>query len=493
MNNLIALPMIIPLLAAIILLFFPSYVRVQYVLSFLALLATAALSSYLLNWVYHEGILRLDFGGWPPPYGILFVADSFALLFVLTASSVSSLITIYAYYAGQSEGYHPRFFYPLLLFLVAGVNGSFLTGDIFNLFVCFEVLLLASYALITLGGGKTRLQESVKYIGINVFSSWLFLVAIAYLYGTLGTLNMAHLSERLAEVGQTPLLTVIGILFLIVFSLKAGLLLYFWLPGSYSVPPTAVAALFGALLTKVGIYALFRIFSLLFYHDPVVNETLLSVMAALTLIGGSIGAIAHNDIRQIVSYNVIIGVGFVLTGLAISTSAALEGSIYYVIHDMIAKSLLFLLAGTVVTLTGTAKMEEMSGLIRNYPLLGWLFFITLLSLVGIPPLSGFIGKVLLGEGAIEAGAYGLLGIAFASSLFVLYSLLRIFLNCFWGETTISEGEEPPLRKGMIIPGVLLALLMLGLGLGAELLAPYVKDASTILLNPNLYIEAVLYR
>lgn len=493
MNNLIVLPMIIPLITAIILIFFPNQVRVQYLLSLLALAVTTALSAYLLNRVHGEGILRLDFGDWPPPFGILFVADSLALLLVLTASLVTALIVIYAFHAGQSERNHPRFFYPLVLFLVTGVNGSFLTGDIFNLFVCFEVLLLASYALISLGGRKSQLRESVKYIGINVFSSWLFLVAIAYLYGTVGTLNMAHLSERLAEAGPTPLLTVISILFLIVFSLKAGLLLYFWLPGSYSVPPTAVAALFGALLTKVGIYALFRVFSLLFYHDPLVNETLLSIMAVLTLIGGSIGAIAHNDIRQIVSYNVIIGVGFILTGLAISTPAAIEGSIYYLIHDMLAKALLFLIAGTLVSLTGTAKLEEMSGLIRNYPLLGWLFFITLLSLVGIPPLSGFIGKVLLGEGAIQSGAYLLLGVAFLSSLFVLYSLLRIFLNCFWGETTISEGEEPPLRRGMIIPGVLLALMMFALGLGAEWLAPYVQDASTILLNPNLYIEAILYR
>lgn len=493
MNNIIVLPMVIPLLTAIILIFFLSYVRVQYWLSLVALVTTAAVSGYILELIQREGILRLDFGQWPPPFGILFVADSFATILVLTASIVSALILIYAYYAGQSEHDHPRFFYSLILFLVAGVNGSFLTGDIFNLFVCFEVMLLASYVLITLGGRKRQLRESVKYIGINVLSSWLFLVAIAYLYGTAGTLNMAHLAERMAEAGPTPLITVISILFLIVFSLKAGLLLYFWLPGSYSAPPTAVVALFGALLTKVGIYALFRIFSLLFYHDPFVSETLLGIMAALTLIGGSIGAVAYNDIRHIVAYNVVIAVGFILVGLAISTPAAIEGSIYYLIHDMIAKGLLFLLAGTIVTLTGTGKIEEMSGLIRHYPLLGWLFFIVILSLVGIPPLSGFVGKVLLGQGAVQAEAYLLLGLAFLSSLFVLYSLLRIFLNCFWGETTISEGEETPLRKGLIIPSFILAMLMFGLGLGAELLAPYVKDAAETLLNPSLYIEPILYQ
>lgn len=234
-------------------------------------------------------------------------------------------------------------------------------------------MLLSSYVLITLGGRKVQLIESIKYVAINVLSSWFFLLGIAYLYGTVGTLNMAHLSVRIAEVGQGPLLTVISIIFLIVFSLKAGLLLYFWLPGSYSAPPTAVAALFGALLTKVGIYAMIRVFTLIFYHEPEVTHTIIGIMAVLTMIGGSIGAIAYNDIRQIVSYNVVISVGFILVGLAVSTEAAFQGSIYYLIHDMIIKALLFLIAGTLVSLTGTAKIEEMSGLIRNYPVLGWLF------------------------------------------------------------------------------------------------------------------------
>ena len=343
------------------------------------------------------------------------------------------------------------FFYPFVFFLIAGVNGSFLTGDLFNLFVCFEVMLLSSYVLITLGGRKVQLVESIKYISINVLSSWFFLVGIAYLYGTVGTLNMAHLSVRIAEVGQGPLLTVISIIFLIVFSLKSGLLLYFWLPGSYSAPPTVVAALFGALLTKVGIYAMFRVFTLIFYHEPGVTHLMIGIMAAITMIGGSIGAIAYNDIRKIVSYNVVIAVGFILVGLAVSTEVAIQGSIYYLIHDMIIKALLFLIAGTMIYLTGTARIENMSGLIRNYPLLGWLFFITMLSLAGIPPLSGFIGKVYVGQGAIEAGSFVLLAIAFLSSIFVLYSLLRIFLNCFWGETIINEDDDVPLKKGMLIP------------------------------------------
>lgn len=490
MNNLIVLPMVIPILTGILLVFFRPHVRFQRWVSAVATLVTVFISLRMLQLIQTEGILRLDFGAWLPPFGILFVADSFAVLLVLTANIVTFLCLLYAF-RSIGEARERMYFYPFVHFMVAGVNGSFLTGDLFNLFVCFEVMLVASYILIALGGTKTQLRESIKYVTINVLSSWFFLVAIAYLYGTLGTLNMAHLSVRIAEVGQGPLLTVISIVFLVVFSLKAGLLLYFWLPGSYSAPPTAVAALFGALLTKVGIYALFRVFTLLFYHEPSVTQPIIATMAGLTLVAGSLGAIAFRDIRQIISYNVIIAVGFILVGLAVATPSAVEGAIFYLIHDMIVKALLFLLGGTMIALTGTANMNRMGGLIRNYPLLGWLFFLVMLSLAGIPPFSGFIGKLLVGQGTIEAGAYVLLALAFISSLFVLYSLLRIFLNCFWGETMIDQEKEKPLRKSWLIPSVLLAVGTIVLGLGAEVLVPYVSDAAHTLLEPQIYIDAVL--
>lgn len=492
MNNIVVMPMIIPLLTGVILVFLRSHVKVQRVLSLIATLGTAGVSLYMLNLIQIDGILSLDFGGWLPPYGILFVADSFSVLLVLTTAIVSSIILLYAF-SSIGAARENMFFYSFVLFLIAGVNGSFLTGDLFNLFVCFEVMLLASYVLITLGGRKIQLVESIKYVSINVLSSWFFLLGIAYLYGTVGTLNMAHLSERIAEVGQGPLLTVISLIFLIVFSLKSGLLLYFWLPGSYSSPPTAIAALFGALLTKVGIYAMFRMFTLIFYHEPTITHSLIGIMAAITMIGGSLGAIAYKDIRQIVSYNVVITVGFILVGLAVSTEIAIQGSIYYIIHDMIIKALLFLLAGTMIYLTGTSRIENMSGLIRNYPLLGWLFFLSILSLAGIPPLSGFIGKLYVGQGAVDAGAFGLLAIAFLSSMFVLYSLLRIFMNTFWGETIISEDEEVPLKKRLLLPCVLLGIGTLALGLGVEGLAAYVSDAAYTLMNPEVYVDAVLNR
>lgn len=490
MNNLIVLPMVIPLIIGIILIFLHRFIVPQRLLTFFGMVANVIISLIILNDVHHNGIIRLDFGNWVPPFGISFVADSFAMLLVLTASIVSAVCILYA----MSTIGKPRerlYFYPFVNFLVAGVNGSFLTGDLFNLFVTFEVMLLASYALISLGSTQIQLKESLKYIAINVVSSSLLLIAIAYLYGTLGTLNMAHLSARISEVGQTPLITIISILFLIVFSIKGALVLYHWLPGSYSAPPTAIAALFGALLTKVGIYALFRVFTLLFYHEPTVTHTLIGIMACITLIGGSLGAIAYKDLRQIVAYNVIIAVGFILIGLTVMTDIGFEGAIYYTVHDMIVKALLFLVAGTIIQLTHTAKIDEMSGLIQNYPALGWIFFITTLSLTGIPPLSGFLGKILIGQAALETGSYILLAIGFLSSIAVLYSLLRIFMNCFWGETILSKDEEAPLRFRVLFPTIIFVIITFSLGIGAEGVAIYIKDAAHTLVNPDVYIDAVL--
>ncbi|AXI10794.1 Na+/H+ antiporter subunit D [Oceanobacillus zhaokaii] len=491
MNNLLVLPMALPVLAGIILIFFRNHIKLQRGISLVVMLSNIGIAIYLLNQIQEKGILRLDFGGWEPPFGILFVADSFSVILVLIASFVAAICLLYAF-SSIGKAYENMLFYSFVNFLIAGVNGSFLTGDLFNLYVNFEVMLLASYVLVAMGGKRIQLRESIKYVVTNVLSSWFFLIAIAYLYGSVGTLNMAHISERIAESGQTPLLTGISMVFLTVFALKSGLFLYFWLPGSYSVPQTAVAALFGALLTKVGIYAIIRVFTLFFYHEPDFTHTIIGVLAGLTLIGGSIGAVAFKDIRQIVSYNVVISVGFILVGLAAGTQAALEGSIYYLLHDMIVKALLFLLAGTMIKVAGSARIDEMSGLIRNYPLFGWLFFIVMISLAGIPPLSGFIGKVLIGQGAVETGSYLLLALAFLSSIVVLYSLLRIFLNCFWGETMISFEDEVPMKMGWIIPCVLLTAATLGLGLGAESLAPYVSDAANTLLNPKIYIDAILH-
>ncbi len=490
MSNMIVLPLIVPVITAILLVFLKEHVMLQRIISLLTLSFIIIISIILLVEIQEQGVMRIDFSGWAPPFGISFVADSFATLLVLVANLVALICMLYAIFTMELR-YEKMYFYSFTLLMVAGVNGSFLTGDIFNLFVCFEVMLLASYALISLGGEKIQLREALKYVLINIVASWIFLVALAFLYGTVGTLNMAHISVRVMEAGANPLITTVALIFLIVFSLKAGLLLFFWLPGSYSVPPTAIAALFAALLTKVGIYALVRSFTLLFPNNTEVTHTALSIMAGITIIAGCIGALSSRDVRTIASYNVLIGVGFIIVGLAVGTESALQGVIYYLMHDMVAKAMLFLAVGMMIYVTGETVIDKMSGLIRNYPFFGWLFFIAMCSLAGIPPLSGFLGKVLIGQGAIEGGHFVLLGLGFFSSLIVLYSLLRIFLSSFFGETIISLEDEKPLPKRILLPLTLLAACTIGLGIGAEKLAPFVTDAAETLYTPSIYIDAVL--
>ncbi|WP_053361768.1 Na+/H+ antiporter subunit D [Bacillus sp. FJAT-27251] len=491
MNNLVIMPILIPLITGLLMVAFRRKAVVQRFLSVAALGATGAVSLVLMVQIKNNGIQTLQLGGWEAPFGVSMVADMFSGLLLLTTSIVSLLCLVFAFYSiGKEREAH--YFYPLYLFLITGVNGSFLTGDMFNLFVCFEVMLISSYVLISHGGTGIQLRESIKYVLINILSSFLFLVAIAYLYAATGTLNMAHLSERVAEAGQNGILTAIAILFLIVFSLKAGLFLFFWLPGSYSAPPTAIAAIFAALLTKVGIYSIIRVFTLIFYHEPDITHLIIGIMAAATMLLGAIGAVAYWDIKKILTYNVIVGVGLILAGLASNTSVGLTGSMYYLIHDIIIKALIFLIGGTVITLAGTSKLKDISGLIQTYPFLGWMFFIAALSLAGIPPLSGFIGKVFITEGTFEAGFLWLGAIGLLTSLMVLYSVMKIFLNGFWGDSYLDE-EKKGEAKGILFPLAFLTLLTIGLGVGAEGIHSYAELAIESLMNPLLYIEAVFGR
>ncbi|AST92577.1 Na+/H+ antiporter subunit D [Sutcliffiella cohnii] len=490
MNNIVILPIIIPMITGLFLILFRRNIKLQFLLSLISLSLTGISAAYLAYQVKESGIQTVQVGGWSAPFGISMVADMFSMILVITTSVVAIAGILYASKSIE-ESRKRYFFYPFYLFLIVGVNGSFITGDIFNLFVCFEVMLIASYILISHGGTKIQLRETVKYVLVNIVSSALFLVGIAYLYAITGTLNMAHISMRIAEVGQDGLLTTVSIVFLVVFSMKAALFLFFWLPGSYSAPPTAVAAIFAALLTKVGIYAIFRMFTLVFYHEPHITHLIIGILGAITMIFGAIGAIAYWDLKKIIGYNVIIGVGFIIVGLASFTAVGLTGSIYYLVHDIIIKALLFLIIGTVITLTGTSNLKDISGLIRLHPSLGWMYFITALSLAGIPPLSGFLGKIFITEGSFEANLTWLGAIGLISSLMVLYSVIKIFLYGFLGETTISEEMEKGSTKGIMLPIAVLTFLTISLGLGGELLAPYVNIAVDSLLNPIQYIDAVI--
>lgn len=497
MNNLLALPLIIPICTAIILVFLHGRIGPQRIIGAAGSLLAVASSVALLVKVKQDGIQTLAMGGWAAPYGIVFVADMLAALLVL-ATSVIGLGCLVFSFRSIGEDRERHYFYPLFQFLIAGVSGSFLTGDIFNLFVCFEVMLIASYALLVLGGRRGQLRESIKYMVVNILSSALFVAAVAYLYGMAGTLNFAHLSERVAEAGQSGAMDAVAVLFLIVFSLKAGLLLFQWLPGSYAAPPTAVAALFGALLTKVGLYALLRVFTLVFPQDYGNIHSLIGWMAGATMVLGALGALAKQDVRSILNYNVVISVGFIAFGLAVSNKDSLDGVVYYLLHDMAAKALLFLLGGMTIAAAGTSKLSDMGGLIRRHPWIGWMFFVTTLAIAGIPPLSGFPGKLLIIRGGFAAEQYVLAAISLATSFIVLYSLVRIFVAGYWGEEKTAEaGEEADMseqtagRPALLVPTACLLILVAAMGIAAEPLYRLAAEAGDTLLGPAQYIEAVL--
>ncbi|WP_339173775.1 Na+/H+ antiporter subunit D [Paenibacillus sp. FSL H7-0943] len=490
MNNLLVLPLLIPAITAVILIFLKERVRLQRIISAVSVFVNIFVAGFIVYQVNTNGIQTLYMGGWRPPYGIVFVADMFSALLVLTAAIVGAACLFFSF-ASIGEDRERFYYYPFLHFLLTGVFGSFLTGDLFNLFVCFEVLLVASYALIVLGGSKGQLRETLKYVLINVISSSLFVATIAYLYAATGTLNMAHLSLRVAEAGQGGVMNVIAVLLLIVFSIKAGLLLFFWLPDSYSAPPLAVRALFGALLTKVGLYAITRTFTLIFIQEPGLTHTLIAWMAGATMILGAIGALAYNDLGRIFNYNIIISVGFIAFGISVATQDSLNGVVFYLMHDMVAKALLFFLGGMIISASGTDRLKEMGGLIRRYPWTGWMFFVLTLALVGVPPLSGFAGKVMMVRSGFGENHVALALIALASSFVVLYSLIKVFQQVFWGGEKREEQVKPLHYKAMMAPAAVLFAIVILMGVGAETVNGLVSQAGAVLADPALYINAVM--
>lgn len=491
MINLLILPIILPFFFAIILLFFKENVRLQRLIASLGLVVSLAAAMRLIWKVKTAGVQAITLGSWPAPFGISLVSDMLSALLVTTSILITIFVVLYSFTAIGKK--RERFFYyPAILFMLTGVNGAFTTGDIFNMFVFFEVLLIASYVLIVLGGEKRQLRESIKYLLVNVISSALFVVTVGLLYSVVGTLNMADISVKIAAIGQPGIVTVIAVLFLLVFGIKGALFpLYFWLPGSYSAPPMPVLALFGALLTKVGLYAIIRTYTLFFIHDVSFTHELLLVLSVLTVIMGCIGALAYFDLKQIIIYNIIIAVGVILFGVAQMNGAAMEGAIFYLVHDMIIKGALFLLIGIIITVTGTSNLRNMGGLMKTHASLGWMYLIAAFGLAGIPPLSGFIGKLLIIKGGFEAGNTWGTVLILVSSIIVLLSVMRIFVYAFWGEpVALPKTNHWSYRKEMI-PATMLVVISIVYGVGSEWLMPYMTEASDILLNPSIYIDAVL--
>lgn len=491
MSNLLLFPIVIPLIFATILMIFPKRLKLQRALAAIAAGTTLITALFLLAKVNADGVQAVTLGSWPAPFGISMVSDPLSALLVATTSIITLFVVFYSFPTIGVKR-EQSYYYPAVIFLMVGVNGAFTTGDIFNLFVFVEVLLMASYTLIVHGGEKPQLRESIKYLLVNIISSALFVAAVALLYSVTGTLNMADLAVKIPQIEETGILTVIAVMFLVVFGFKAAIFpLYFWLPGSYYSPPIPILALFGALLTKVGVYAIMRTYTLFFTMDIAFTHELLGIIAILTILAGCVGALAYFDVKKIIIYNIIIAVGVILFGIAQLNQPGVDGSIFYLLHDMLIKASLFFLVGIVAVLFGTSDLRKMGGLIKTYPFLGWTYLVAAFGLAGIPPLSGFPGKLLIVQGGFEGPQFWGSIVILATSLIVLLSAVRIFIYAFWGEPV----ETVPLKKSvfnqMFIPTVILVAITVVFGVGAELFMPFISGAGEVLLNPSIYIDAVL--
>ncbi|WJQ13576.1 Na+/H+ antiporter subunit D [Geobacillus stearothermophilus] len=488
MTNAVIFPIAIPLTTAVLLMFCVKSLRAQKMISLVSAGALIAAGAWLVRLVDHEGMQKLDVGNWPAPFGITLVSDMLSALLVLTTSVIALACLLYSFFTIDSKQ-ASMYYYVFFQFLIVGVNGAFTTGDIFNLFVFYEVMLMSSYALLVHGGTKIQLQETMKYMVINVFSSALFVIAVGYLYAVTGTLNMAHLAVRISGAENTAVLTVICLLFLIVFGLKGALFpFYVWMPGAYSAPPSAVLALFGGLLTKVGVYSILRTFSLIFRQDVGYTHTILAWLAIATVVFGVIGAVAYRDMRQIAIYNIVAAIGVMAFGISLMTEESMEGTIFYLLQDMVMKTALFFIVGAIAYVAGTNQLGRFSGLLGSYPLLGWAVFLSALALSGIPPFSGFIGKALIIRAAFEKGQLLFALVVLLSSLLVLYSVMKIFIQSCWGE---ARGYEQKRVAPLYVPIVALLSLAVLYGVGAEFVRPYIAQAAATLADPSMYIESVL--
>jgi multicomponent Na+:H+ antiporter subunit D len=431
---LVPLPVLLPLLGSGAALMLFRYPKAQRTLSVVVLSAIVVVSAVLLVLADQRGPQVVWLGGWDG-IGIALVADRLAALMLLVSSVVTLAVLLYSLGQGISDSdrsapvsiYHPTF-----LTLVAGVCNAFLAGDLFNLFVSFEILLFASYVLLTLGGTEARVRAGTIYVVVNVLSSMLFLVAIAAVYAATGTLNLAQLAERLdALPASTTLL--LHLMLLVTFSIKAAIFpLSLWLPDSYPTAPAPVTAVFAGLLTKVGVYAIIRLETLLFPGGRL--GTLLMVAAALTMVIGILGAIAQSDIKRLLSFTLVSHIGYLVFGIGLSSAAGMAGAVYYVAHHITIQTALFLVIGLIERQAGSTGLLRLGGLARLFPALGVLFFVAAMNLAGIPPLSGFLGKVGLLQAGIDDGgavAWTLVGVGTAVSLLTLYAVAKTWALAFW--------------------------------------------------------------
>jgi multicomponent Na+:H+ antiporter subunit D len=495
---LVTLPVLLPLVGAALSILFGRSRRLQRTIALSTLTAVLGMAVALLVEVDRHGPVSVQAGGWPAPVGITLIADRFSAIMLVVASVMLLSVLVYAIGQPGAERNHVGF-QSIYLVLAAGVAAAFLTGDLFNLFVSIEMMLTASYVLITLGGRLEQVRSGMTYIVISLLASVLFVAMLAFVYASTGTVNMADLAGK---VGDLPpgLRSALAVLMLVVFGIKAAIFpLFFWLPDSYPTAPSPVTAIFAGLLTKVGVYAIIRTQTLLFPTDTR-PTTLLLVLAGATMLVGVLGAIAQGDVKRILSFQIISHIGYMIMGLGLFTVGGLAAAVLYTVHHIVAKTGLFLSGGLIEHAGGTSRLTRLGGMVRTAPVLAVLFLVPALSLIGLPPFSGFVAKFALVDAASERSSYGVMAVALVVSLLTMYSLMKIWISVFWSPATepAPDGAVAPRAAGeplggpllMVAPTAVLAALTVVIGLAAGPLYDLSLRAAADLLEPSAYLEVV---
>ncbi len=491
--NVIALPIFVPLLLILILLVVKQTRWAQWI-SILGSTVLLFISIILFSGLKDTGIQTLNMGNWNAPFGISLVLDYFSALMLVVSSLIMFALSVYSvYFMGEEQKVNK--FYLFFFSLTMGINGAFLTGDAFNLYVWFEVILISSFVLITLGKSKEQLEGGVKYLALNLIGSLFFLAGLGLLYGKTGTLNMAHLAEILRESEQPVYINSSAALFFMAFGIKAAVFpLFFWLPASYHTPNITVTSIFAGLLTKVGVYAIIRFFTLFFVQDQAFWLNLFLVIAGLTMVVGGMAASTHYDTRRILSYHIISQIGYMIMGLGIYTPLAIAGAIFFTLHNMIAKTNVFLVSGLINRVKGTFYLKDVGGLYKQNPLLAILFIIPAFALAGVPPISGFFAKFILIKAGIEDGHFFISAVAIGTAMLTLYSMIKIWNEAFLKkapEDKESKYESKGLVFGEVFPSIVLGAASILMGLFAATIFAFTMEAASQLLEPGLYIESVL--
>ncbi len=438
------LPVILPLIIGFVLLIVKRFgIKVQQAVSLLAVAALILISIYSFIKTSNEGILVYTLGNWQAPFGIVLVVDQLSILMVLVTSLLAFGALWYAISENiDSKGAH---FHPLFQLQLFGINGAFLTGDVFNLFVFFEILLLASYSLLLHGQGEGRTKAGLHYVIINLVGSTLFLFAVGTLYGITGTLNIADMANKIATLSpdNVGVVAAAGLLLLVVFGLKAAMFpLYLWLPNAYGRTSAPIAALF-AIMTKVGLYAIIRIHGTIFgadagelayYHIPWVLYIGLFTLALATL-----GVLSSKEIRNQVAYLVLASVSILLVSIGINSQEALSGTIYYMVHSTLLAGGFFLVADIIIKARKSGSLDTKMPIFNHAILIGSLFFIFAIAAAGLPPLSGFFGKIMILSAALEHKDTALiLAVVLTSSLLIIVALAKSGTTIFYD----TKQEEP---------------------------------------------------